>query len=685
MLSIDTTAWVNELAKKVHTGFSKANQAQISQDFIVKILKELDLSISIPQNSTPQLQIRRLIFTGEKTLSGQDQPQIFRYDQKFRPGVNFILIPDNNVGKSSIMKTIKFALTGDNSDYDVDVKAWMQRVWLQFSVGIDNFTIYIVRNKNVLRGILVLEDEERCLEDVPEIPKKFFDVDGSEKLQERLQLFFFERFELSVLRWTQKDQSVPNGIATRGISWKAFFQAILIPDSSDQYLLCDPQHSIGNQEGLIFSIFLGLRLVESLNHLLVESNLIKRRDKTDTEVVTKKREIVDQLNTELERLRREIISIRTIQNTRQKAFKVEDSTKRIFEEIDPKLREIANNVNGIQEQIDSLAKDIRKSYSRARGLRESIQFKLHFTGLEVLLCPNCEATVDEQSIAQEKEHRTCRLCSTPAKDASPDELDILELEATEFERRAKDTERNKRGLENQLRQLLQRREALLEERKLQEERSKHGYEIAIETPEESAQLENLYVQSGHLSGQIALLTQQISDIQPDGDKTELRLQVMNKTREMLQKEAEQLNETVLQSLSTKTQSLAHIIGVESITDISCSPLGRVKLRKHSNPVSFSGIQNSGEKFRVKLAFFLATMQLGREPGNGKHPGFLMIDQLGSHEMVSEDCSALAKVLQTLDKELQKDIQLICFTTRSEFEQATDKSKIHGPQAGRFAF
>jgi hypothetical protein len=160
---------------------------------------------------------------------------------------------------------------------------------------------------------------------------------------------------------------------------------------------------------------------------------------------------------------------------------------------------------------------------------------------------------------------------------------------------------------------------------------------------------------------------------------------MNKVRDILKKEAEQLNETVLQSLSTRTQSLAQIIGVESITGISCSSLGTIQLHKHGNLIKFSGIQNSGEKFRVKLAFFLAMMQLGREPGFGKHPGFLMIDQLGSHEMVEEDCFAFAKVLQQLDKELQKEVQLICFTTRAEFKQATDEAKVYGPQAGKFAF
>lgn len=682
MFSSDAMASLNELADKVYASFSRANQERIPRDLIVDVLSSLDLSIPALQSATPQLLLHRLIFSGEKTLQGEDESRSFRYDQKFQTGVNVLLVPDNNVGKSSVMKTIKFALTGDDSDYDVDVKTWIKRIWLQFSVGVDTFTIYIFRAEKSLRGILVLGDEDKYLEDLSEIPKKFFDAHGSEKLQENLQQFFLERFGLSILRWTQMDSS---GIATRGTSWKTFFQAMLIPDSSDQYLLCDPQHAIGNQEGLIFSTFLGLRLVEPLNHLLVEKNLIGRKEKRDSEEVKNKQETINQLRKELEEIREEIRTIKLNQGLRKRAFAIEDSTERIFNEIDPRLREIVSNVNGIQEQINLLTTDIKRSSARARGLREAIQFKLHFTGLEVLLCPNCEATVDEQSIVQEKEHHICRLCNAPALPASQDELEALEAEAREFDRRARDNERSKTGLERKLQRMLQERESLLQERELQEERAKFSYELAIETPEESEKLENLYVQSGELSGRISLLTQQLTNVEMDEDGTKLRLQVINKVRDFLKKEAEELNETVLQRLSLTIQALVRITGVESITDISCTPLGKVQLRKHGNSISFSGIQNSGEKFRVKLAFFLAMMQIGREPGIGRHPGFLMIDQMGSHEMVEKDCFALAEVLQQLDKDLQKTVQLICFTTRSEFQQATNEAKVYGPQAGKFAF
>jgi hypothetical protein len=285
MFPVDIQNFKAELADKVHASFSKSNQEQIPKALVVEILEKLELPIPNPSASAPRLLLHRLMFSGHKTLKGEVHPQEFRYDQKFESGVNLLLVPDNNVGKSSVMKTIKFALTGDNSDYDVDIKEWIQRIWLQFSIGIDEFTIYFLKNENFWKGILVLGNEESCLETLPEIPGKFFDVQGIEKIQEQLQQFFFTRLDLSLLSWTQQDSSVPGGIAMRRLSWKGFFQAMLIPDSSDQYLFSDPKHAMGNQDGLILSTFLGLRLVEPLNNLLVEKNLIERREKPNTEAI----------------------------------------------------------------------------------------------------------------------------------------------------------------------------------------------------------------------------------------------------------------------------------------------------------------------------------------------------------------------------------------------------------------
>jgi predicted ATP-dependent endonuclease of OLD family len=42
--------------------------------------------------------------------------------------VNALVIEDNLVGKSSVLKTIKFALTGNDDEYDQEVRRWITDV-----------------------------------------------------------------------------------------------------------------------------------------------------------------------------------------------------------------------------------------------------------------------------------------------------------------------------------------------------------------------------------------------------------------------------------------------------------------------------------------------------------------------------------------------------------------------------
>jgi hypothetical protein len=42
-------------------------------------------------------------------------------------------------------------------------------------------------------------------------------------------------------------------------------------------------------------------------------------------------------------------------------------------------------------------------------------------------------------------------------------------------------------------------------------------------------------------------------------------------------------------------------------------------------------------------------------------------------------------LRELDESLAQKVQVLCFTARAEFKDATHLDKVYGPQAGKYAF
>ena len=194
----------------------------------------------------PRLVVRWLRFTGTKKPTGKKSSPI-DYAREFAQGVNVILIEDNLVGKSTILKTIKFALTGDDGDYDDDVKAWIKDVWLRFSLDDVEYTIMLARREDGLHGMLVPGKKECPIEDIPAGESSIgFRCKGADEIQEELKNFFVHSFRLASMGWTQAHPSGDGRSSECWATWRTFFQALRIPDDDHAYLLCKPDPERGD-------------------------------------------------------------------------------------------------------------------------------------------------------------------------------------------------------------------------------------------------------------------------------------------------------------------------------------------------------------------------------------------------------------------------------------------------------
>ena len=201
--------------------------------------------------------------------------------------------------------------------------------------------------------------------------------------------------------------------------------------------------------------------------------------------------------------------------------------------------------------------------------------------------------------------------------------------------------------------------------------------IALTSPEELERRGKIHEEIGEINYENKGLEQSMLEFSTVHH--EHRAKILDKVREVIREEADERNRELEMRLKRTGEDVIMALGAEQITGIKCHPTGVVKLTKNGDDISFSKIMNPGERYRAKLALFLAMMRLGCEAGIGKHPGFLMLDQLGGAEMVPEDLKALAAALRRIEQEFSGRVQIICFTARPEFREATVPSKVYGHQ------
>jgi hypothetical protein len=676
---------INALIASVHGSFRSPFRERITRDLVEEVIRRVDFSEGKTSSYSAKLHVQRLKFTGEKRLQDGTVSPI-NYDQPFKPGVNIIFIPDNGVGKSSILKTVKFALTGDNSDYDNDVRKWITSVWLVFALDQRVYTILLTTLGGVLEAALVPGEELRPLVEVIDKVSFTFHVRGAEDVKMELQNFFFRNFGFTSLSWNQ--QEAGSGLAERSTTWLTYFQGLMIPDGGDKYLICDPQHAIGNQDGLIVSTFLGLNLAEPLNRLGTEISRAKRTAQQEQKLSEDEQKAanaqLDQLEASIQAARQRISAIEQAQKTRRAALSDSEPTQRLSE-LAGLLLEKDTERKRLEQEREGMTGQIKQARSAVRRYREQAALQLHFTGLTVSLCPNCDASVSDEAISREQATHECRLCGTTATAAGLDEIAVLEAEAERAEQQVQYLERGRAAITERLAVLREEIGQLNIQLPVLKEAVAKGVERAFPTAEEQDERDRLLVEVGRSEGEKAAIRARLSVRQPDIEEMELRSRILEKVRTIVQEEAQRRNAVRLEKLGVLTQEFARQIGTDSISDLTCTSLGRVQMRKHGEQVPFSGIHNEGDRLRVKLTFFIAMMRLGREESLGRHPGFLLVDQPGSGEMVDEDLDALAAIFKQIDDQLAYDLQIICCTARPAFAAATAQTKIYGAQASPYAF
>ncbi|MGA2700339.1 MAG: hypothetical protein ABSH35_04500 [Isosphaeraceae bacterium] len=390
-----------------------------------------------------------------------------------------------------------------------------------------------------------------------------------------------------------------------------------------------------------------------------------------TAVADRKSKLVDRRAN----LRRELGELDEVQARRLKVLTDGDLANQLIA-TQGDLIESDLEVVQIGEQAQNLNTQVRQSHATARRLREQIDLSRELTGLQVTMCPNCARAIDQEAVQREKSSHQCRLCIRPVPEGSEDEAAILEAAAKEYDQNAaaltaqfEQVKRNLTAAQRKSHELILKAESL-------RARINEGAAKGLPTPDEADRRGRLHEEIGEINYEIKTLEQNPGRASSPKDR-EKRSKIIEQVRVVLKEEADERNKEIEARLNELAQDVVKALRADQISGIKCYPTGVVKLTKNGENIAFTKIMNPGERYRAKLALFLAMMRLGCEAGIGKHPGFLMLDQLGGAEMVPEDLQASAAALRRIEEEFSERVQIICFTARPEFREATVADKVYG--------
>lgn len=678
---------LSELVNRTHAKLAERSKREIiSVETVRKILDETGIAELMQQRamvSTPRrLLVRQVWIKGQKWQPDQNSRVPFNYRRSLKPGLNG-WVAGNGTGKSTILKAIIWGLTGVEPNFKPDVRSWFEDIAIEIEIVDDG--IYTIRysprsGKPEVTGGIFAHNLDSVLgsRDVTETIESFT---GSRAMTQVIDRFFCVRMGFSPLKWVKRKSSYSIDLEPETVSWDVYSQALFVgADDYSDYLF--PQHDIHHQKTL--GMYLGLDLLKAIS----EAQL--KRDQLRNEY-------------EFERKRIKVNAARVrerIEQLKEELRQVEDSIQRIDKGqsvlIDPayvhQVREqvalctdrVVVLMTRRQEWLDEeqrVQTELNQAQRARQALRESIQFRLFLSGLEVERCPHCENQIPQTRIEEELETGQCRVCGNELRpitsvDGQKAMLKETEKKVSEFKKDLRRITREIRKVDTELegaQQDLERHQAEFSDLSRQE---REGF---------TSEMRNLLDRQGYLRGQLDQLQEQTEESQARRLRDlRNRRDVLNAALSQFQSGISQQHKDMLEMLETQTASLARSFGVRNLEQIIFNERFAIFVKQAGKTVQFQKM-DIGEALRLKIAFHLALLNLRVNEGLGRHPAFLIIDAPGGAEMDEQHFGAILKGFADVKNQLGDQVQILVASTKEELVDICEADRIEYKRGNEVIF
>ncbi|WP_196890370.1 hypothetical protein [Aureivirga marina] len=690
--------------------FYKKYSNHLPIDEIDKLLGEKeDYEYDSSTSSGKRLKIDTIHLYGLKinTLKEQniDNTEI-NFTHEYNNGIN-IFIADNLRGKSSVLKFIKFALTGSNSSLKADVKKWVNQVFLNFRINEKKYTIFLDLSKKSLRAKLFFGTAKNLKEFEDYNQKEIFIIDSTSvsDYTNKIENFFFKEFSYYSLNWTQKNSNKDQtGLKESRASWKTYFKSIFLESKDSSELV------YGNQPNKMFQNLLGLDFTYPINQLSLKRDFMKSNRaelnnaifKNKMNVERKKEEIrknLDILNNrlqEIDNLLESDINLNDLLVKKKillKEYEEVSSLKNQKINLNNKLRSIRNTKDSLIIDKDEYQTKLNKTKKSIADLKEYNEYNVFFANLDIVKCPKCEKEITEEKKKEALEKECCSLCNESI-DKTP--INILERKES-YESKIKRLEENLISDQKRIDEALNEidkndlnynnvyNEIILIEGKIRKilpiDKIVLKINEIIQSEKKLIQLENgtirkekdsLLEKKGELNNKLNNLAN--NDVNIEEENYDIKISLLEDAIIKLTDLRYEKSSKILTELSGLMLQELKMFGLNSISEIKIDKKLNINFIQSDEIIQFSNIAE-GEQLRVKLAFYLSLIQLDIQYNFGKHVKFLVIDSPSKEEGDSSYLTGLINKLKDINDKHGDELQILIGTAERSFEGVVKNEKI----------
>ncbi|HET9504240.1 MAG TPA: hypothetical protein VFO93_11915 [Hymenobacter sp.] len=702
---MSTTPELTELVKRVHKRINSATtKADLEQLF--SLGDDEAYTRDSPRSVGRHLRILSIEFSGVKQTG-----EPLHYTRKPETGVN-LWVGENLVGKSTIFKSVKFALTGNNSFVD-DVGEWIKTIWVEFTLGAQTHTAHIFKrpaDRNFIFEFYSLSRDELGDMDAEEI-EDAADFRGNKGDYEAyVEKFFFKEFDYYKMQWTssrsgQKDQV---GLQTNNTSWQTYFKSI--------YLEADDALVFGSQTELVLQMLFGLELTYPINRLKME-----KEKKQSTLGLLKSQSAAAATSEQTQSLQKDIqhveVELMKLQETKKAAnASVAPSSARDFEIalnrqntaitqsglLSQQLLQLTADQSRLQaeekefkQKIYEFGNEASLKKKRSRFLQDQEQFGAFFNELEVSICPSCSHEVETIRVEHERQTGNCRLCTSHMPPDQPvvepgthqEEVKQLEDEATKLiadqyyyrVKRSgvlKSLEDVGKQLDDVKAQQLANTSAIpiyaAQVQTLQQALSAKPVTFDVDKYIEDTTA--LLQRKAELNAELNALIQPAADSKQRLERLENEINWLHMAQEELGNLRNERSSDLLEDFEKLYLKLLQEFGLPNCESVKIDDKFKFTYQFSGTELSFAKLA-PGAQLRAKLGMYIAIIQLDVQLHHGRHPRFIILDSPAGQEADRRFVEALKDALAYIEANMKEDLQVFVGTAVRTLAAAVTSDKM----------